>query len=80
MSYLTTIKVSSQTRDRLKRGARAQDSTLEAYLLALVTEQERHDRLAAMRAAMKAASDDVMADYAAEAAEWEQIQAIDAHG
>ena len=68
---LTTIKVSTETRDRLKRGARAQGSTLERYLLHLLAESERRDRLAALRRAVVETPADALAAHAAEAAEWE---------
>lgn len=72
---LTTIKVTMATRDRLKAAARAERSTLEEFLERLVSEHERRERLSAMRAAVMATSPDVIADYEAEAAEWERTEA-----
>ena len=71
---LTTIKVSTSTRDRLKAAARVQRSTLEEFLEQLVGEHERHQRLASMRAAMEATSPDAMRAYVDEAAMWEHSQ------
>jgi hypothetical protein len=68
---LTTIKVSTVTRDRLKAAAREQRSTLEEFLEQLVTEHERHQRLASMRAAIEASSPEAMRAYVDETAEWE---------
>lgn len=77
MTALTTIKVTTTTRDRLKRGARAQGSTLEEYLLELVTERERRERLDQMAAAWRSTPSDVMSDYLAESAEWERAESRD---
>jgi hypothetical protein len=77
MTILTTIKVTGETRDRLKRGARAQGSTLEQYLVELISERERRDRLDRMEAAWRATPDDVMRDYVAESAEWERAESRD---
>jgi macrodomain Ter protein organizer (MatP/YcbG family) len=76
---LTTIKVSTGTRDRLKAAARAQRSTLDELLQQLITEHERRERLQAMRAAMATTSPDLMRAYLDEAAEWERAEAA-AHG
>lgn len=72
---MTTIKVTTATRDRLKAAARADRSTLEEFLDRLVSEHERRGRLSAMRAAVGATAPDVMAAYEAEAAEWERAEA-----
>jgi hypothetical protein len=74
MTTATTIKVSRATRDRLKQGARAQGSTLEEYLLDLISERERRDRLQQMEAAWRATPEDVMRQYLAESAEWERAE------
>jgi hypothetical protein len=76
---LTTIKVSTGTRDRLKAAARAQRSTLDQLLEQLITEHERRERMRSMRAAMAATSPDVMRAYLDEAAEWERAEAA-THG
>ena len=72
---LTTIKVTTATRDRLKAAARAERSTLEEFLGRLVAEHERRERLSAMRVAVEATSPDVMAAYLDEATEWERAEA-----
>ena len=72
---LTTIKVTTQTRDRLKAAARAQRSTLEELLEQLISEHERRGRLESMRAAVAASPPDVMRAYLEEASEWERAEA-----
>ena len=67
----TTIKVSRETRDRLKRGARAEGSTLEEYLIVLISERERRGRLDQMEAAWRATPEGAMQEYLAESTEWE---------
>lgn len=74
MTSPTTIKVSRETRDRLKRGARGESSTLEEYLIALLSERERRDRLDQMEAAWRATPEDAMQEYLAESTEWERAE------
>lgn len=71
---VTTIKVATATRDRLKAGARAERSTREEFLERLITGHERRERLAAMRSAVEATSSDVMQAYLAESELWEQAE------
>lgn len=51
---LTTIKLSMELRDRLKRQAADHRRTLGEHLDALATEEERRRRLADLAAAMQA--------------------------
>ncbi len=67
---VTTIKVSSATRDRLKEQASATGESLGDYLTRLADKADREARFAAMRAAMAATPPDVMADYWRETREW----------
>ena len=62
------------TRDRLKRGARAEGSTLEEYLIVLISERERRDRLDQMEAAWRATPEGTMQEYLAESTEWERAE------
>jgi hypothetical protein len=72
---VTTIKVSTSTRDRLKAAARAQRSTLEQLLESLIADHERRVRLESVRAAMQATDPQVMQAYLEEAAAWERAEA-----
>jgi hypothetical protein len=72
---VTTIKVSTSTRDRLKAAARAQRSTLEQLLESLIADHERRVRLESARAAMQATDPQVMQAYLEEAAAWERAEA-----
>ena len=72
---LTTIKVTTHTRDRLKAAARSRRSTLEDFLEQLIADHERRERLESMRSAMTTSSPDVMRAYLEEAAEWERAEA-----
>ncbi|MGC1208560.1 MAG: hypothetical protein WA880_11455 [Ornithinimicrobium sp.] len=78
MTSLTTIKVASATRDRLKQGARSQGLSLGAYLDRLAADAERRERWDALRDAIAATTTEDMAAYAAETAEWERAELSDA--
>lgn len=66
----TTIKVSSETRDRLKAHAAAAHATLGDYLARLADGADRRQRMAAVATAMRNATADELRDYQREAAEW----------
>jgi predicted transcriptional regulator len=70
---MTTIKVSQQTRDRLKVLARNANRTLGDYLTDIAALAERKARFAAMREAMARTTPEEWADYVAETAELEGI-------
>lgn len=65
---LTTIKVDSAVRDRLKEQARAHGRTLGEHLEALVEAESRRERLRAMQEAMAARPPDP--EYLSEAEAW----------
>lgn len=65
---LTTIKVDSDVRDRLKEQARAHGRTLGEHLEALVEAESRRERLRAVRDAMAARPPDQ--EYFSEAEAW----------
>lgn len=67
---MTTIKVSTETRDRLKEHAAAEHSTLGDYLTRLADAADARARWAAMAAAMSNASAEELREYRREAAEW----------
>ena len=66
----TTIKVSTETRDRLKAQAAAAHLSLGEHLSRLASAADRGLRFEAMRAAIAATPSDVMADYTAATDEW----------
>jgi hypothetical protein len=66
----TTIKVSVETRDRLKAQASAAQVSLGEYLTRLAAAADRGLRFEALRAAIAATPPDLMSEYAAETDEW----------
>jgi predicted transcriptional regulator len=69
----TTIKVSTEVRDRLKRQASAAHRTLGEHLAHLAELGDRQSRFAAMRAAIDATHPDDAASYRVETDAWERI-------
>ncbi len=78
MTNLTTIKVTSSTRDRLKQGARSKGLSLGAYLDRLAADAERQERWDVLRVAIASTTTADMTSYAAETAEWELAELSDA--
>lgn len=70
----TTIKVSSELRDRLKRQAAAEQRTLGAHLAHLAELGEREGRMRHLRAAIAATSVSDLDSYRAETRDWDQIE------
>ncbi|MGI8947008.1 MAG: hypothetical protein ACR2FV_03335 [Ornithinimicrobium sp.] len=77
MTDLTTIKLSRETRDRLKARAGAEALSLGDYLELLATRAEREARWAALRQAVRATPLELMESYRAETAQWEQTEQAD---
>ena len=71
---MTTIKVSSATRDRLKAQASAAHRSLGAYLEDLADLADRQSRFASLKAAIVETSAADLARHGAEAAEWERAE------
>jgi len=67
---VTTIKVSSETRDRLKVQAAATGESLGDYLARLADKADREVRFAAIRASHAATPPEVMEEYWRETREW----------
>ncbi len=67
---MTTIKVSTETRDRLKAQASAAHVSLGEHLARLAVAADRGLRYEALRAAIAATPPDVLAAYEAETNEW----------
>lgn len=67
---VTTIKVTTETRDALRELARETDSTMESALAAMLRRERRRRGLEAMRRAMDGMTDEQWADYRAESAIW----------
>ncbi len=68
----TTIKVSTELRDRLKRQAAEQGRTIGAHLAALADDADRAGRFARLRQQVAATPPAVRATYADETAAWDQ--------
>lgn len=69
----TTIKVSTEVRDRLKLQAAAAHRTLGDHLAYLADMNDRRSRFAALREAIDATPVEAMADYHAEAEAWGRL-------
>lgn len=67
---MTTIKVSTETRDRLKAQAQASNVTLGQHLTRLAEAADRSLRFEAMRQAIGNMSAENMAEYETEARSW----------
>lgn len=69
----TTIKVSTDVRDRLKAQASRAHRTLGEHLAHLADLGDRQQRFEALRGAIAATPPEVMADYQAEVRAWDLI-------
>lgn len=74
MTELTTIKLSRETRDRLKARAGSEGLSLGDYLEQLVARAERESRWAALREAIRSTAPGLMESYRAETAQWERAE------
>lgn len=77
MTDLTTIKLSRETRDRLKARAGSEGLSLGDYLEQLVANAEREARWAALREAIRSTPPELMESYRAETAQWERAELTD---
>ncbi|MFD4266242.1 hypothetical protein [Rhodococcus sp. NPDC058481] len=68
---MTTIKLDTAIRDRLKEEARARGITLGTLLGELVSISERETRFAAIGAAIASTGEAELEDYLAETGEWD---------
>jgi len=66
----TTIKVSTETRDRLKAQAAAAQVTLGEHLSRLAAAADRGQRFETLRTAIAATPAPLMTDYETETHEW----------
>ena len=69
----TTIKVSNEVRDQLKRQAALAHRTLGQHLEYLASLGAREARMASLRAALKATSPEELASYREELRAWDRI-------
>jgi len=72
----TTIKVSSDVRDRLKEQAAAAGHTLGEHLRHLADLGDRASRFEALRGAIRATPPEAMSSYEREVAEWESLDRV----
>ncbi len=70
----TTIKVSSEVRDRLKAQASLAHRTLGEHLEHLAELDDRSRRFETLRDAIVRTSPDELSSYAAETREWDSIE------
>jgi hypothetical protein len=70
----TTIKVSTDVRDRLKAQASEAHRTLGEHLAHLADLGDRHRRFDALRDAMASTPDKAMASYRDELAAWDRLE------
>lgn len=75
MSDLTTIKVSKPLRERISAGAAEEDASVQRFLERLMDERDRQKRLAAVAAAIHGASDEALASWREETADWAVVDA-----
>lgn len=73
----TTIKVSAETRDRLKQQAAAAGMSLGSYVALLSKAAAREERLAALGAALAASSADEKKEFRSEVGAWESTELTD---
>lgn len=74
----TTIKVSDELRDRLKKQAARDGLTLGAHLAHLAEAEDRRWRLHLLKSAIDASSSADGASHAAETEDWERAELADA--
>lgn len=74
MTELTTIKVTGETRDRLKAQARGEELSLGDYLAKLADDAERDRRWAKLRAAVVATPPADLASWREETDAWEHAE------
>jgi hypothetical protein len=73
MADLTTIKVSKPLRERISAAAAQEDATVQRFLEKVMDERERHQRLAAVAAAIQDANAPALSTWRAETAEWATV-------
>lgn len=74
----TTIKVSDELRDRLKRQAAQDGLTLGAHLARLADAEDRRVRLHLLKGAIADTPPSATSSYDTESAEWERTELTDA--
>lgn len=74
--FHTTIKVTSDLRDRLKAQATEDGRTLAEHLSLLADLGDRKRRFAALKSAIESTPPDQMESYFEEVAEWESIDSV----
>ena len=74
---MTTIKVSSMTRDRLKAQAQRVRRSLGDYLIDLADEADRRARFESLRRVIATTADDAWVSHAHETADWERTELAD---
>jgi hypothetical protein len=73
MMAMTTVKVTTEVRDRLKAQARAAHRTLGEHLAHLADLSDRAARFESLRAAIEATPEDLEDSYREEFAAWDRL-------
>ncbi len=73
---MTTIKVSTELRDRLKERARAENSTMSSYLEKLLERELRALRFEEVRTAMADTTPEEWRSYREETEWWDRAAAV----
>ena len=73
MADVTTIKVSKPLRDRISAAAAQRDQTVQSFMEQVMDEHDRHERLAAVAAAMRDADEETLSAWRAETADWAAV-------
>lgn len=74
MTAITTIKVATEVRDRLKTQAGAVGMTLGEYLAALARRGEREARFRRLQSQIAATPPELLASWVEEATDWERSE------
>jgi hypothetical protein len=67
---VTTIKVSKRLRDRITAGATQQHQPVQGFLERVLDDYDRHQRLAAVAAAMNSAEEGTLRAWRTESDSW----------
>ena len=73
MPDVTTIKVTKPLRDRITAAAAERHQTVQSFMEHVMDEHDRHQRLAAVAAAMGRADTEALGTWRAETQSWEAL-------
>lgn len=70
---VTTIKVSKKLRDRITAGAVERDQTVQRFMERVLDDYDRHQRLAAVAAALSKSDEDTLQAWRSETDSWTSL-------